>query len=181
MMLNRRRTHERRFHAILLAVVVASLIGGGAQAQAPAQGKEKGAAPMTNDDGLVTHRSRYDVRGTIERFETAVRAHGWVVFTVIDHAMAAKAADLSLRPRFVIVFGNPKAGTGAMAAHPTLAIDLPLKALVWQDDDGGVWLTLNSADWMATSIYSRHGISLDDAGRTALAGLLAQLVATTTE
>ena len=84
--------------------------------------------------GLITKPSKYSVQETLERFETAIKAQGWVVFTELDHAAAAAQAGLALRSRTVIVFGNPKVGTLLMQQAPTLAIDVPLKALVWQDE-----------------------------------------------
>ncbi len=90
---------------------------------------------------------------------TAVKAKGWVVFTELDHAAAAVKVGLELRPRTVIVFGNPKLGTAPMQKAATLAIDNPLKALVWQDDQGKVWLTYNSADYQVSYIYPRHGLT----------------------
>ena len=84
--------------------------------------------------GLITKPSKYSVQETIERFEAAIKAQGGIVFTELDHAAAAAQAGLALRPRTVIVFGNPKVGTPLMQQAPTLAIDVPLKALVWQDE-----------------------------------------------
>jgi uncharacterized protein (DUF302 family) len=110
--------------------------------------------------GLITKPSQYSVEETIERFEAAVKAQGGVVFTEIDHAAAAAQAGLALRPRTVIVFGNPKTGTPLMQRAPTLAIDVPLKALVWQDDQGKVWLTYNSGEYMGSSVYPRHGLTV---------------------
>jgi len=78
-----------------------------------------------------------------------------------------------LKPRTVIVFGNPKLGTPAMQKAPTLAIDLPMKTIVWQDDQDKVWLTYNSADYLATQIYPRHGLSIPTAGANALDQVLA--------
>src|SRR5271165_1185395 len=112
------------------------------------------------DPGLITKQSRYSVKETIERFETAVKAkeaNGFMVFTEIDHAAAAKKFGLDMRPRTVIVFGNPKLGTPVMVKTPLLAIDLPPKALVWEDDQGKVWLSYNSADYLYKTIYPRHG------------------------
>jgi uncharacterized protein (DUF302 family) len=89
------------------------------------------------DGGLITKQSKYTVQETIEKFEAAIKSKasgGWVVFSTIDHAAAAKDAGLEMRPRTVIIFGNPKNGTPAMTKSPTLAIELPMKALVWQDD-----------------------------------------------
>ena len=112
------------------------------------------------DDGLITKPSRYSVKETVGRFEAAVKereAAGFIVFTEIDHAAAAKKFGLDMRPRTVIVFGNPKLGTPAMVKMPKLAIDVPPKALVWEDDQGKVWLSYNSADYLSKTIYPRHG------------------------
>jgi uncharacterized protein (DUF302 family) len=111
-------------------------------------------------DGPITKPSRYSVKETITRFETAVKereAAGFTVFTEIDHAAAAKKFGLDMRPRTVIVFGNPKLGTQVMLKTPLLAIDVPPKALVWEDDQGKVWLSYNSADYLYKTIYPRHG------------------------
>ena len=112
------------------------------------------------DDGLVTVRSHHAVRETIDRFEAAVRAAGWKVFTEIDHAAAAHEAGLSLGARTVILFGNPKTGTGAMELHPTLALDLPLRVLVWRDGDGTVFVTRSSGEDIADRIFARHGMAI---------------------
>jgi uncharacterized protein (DUF302 family) len=112
------------------------------------------------DEGLITKPSQYSVEETISRFKAAVKereAAGFVVFTEIDHAAAGKAAGVEMRPRTVIVFGNPKLGTPVMIKTPRLAIDLPPKALVWEDDQGKVWLSYNSAEYLNGTIYARHG------------------------
>src|SRR5713226_6683341 len=96
------------------------------------------------DDGIITKPSKYSVSETVARFEAAVKqkeAAGFTVFTEIDHAAAAKRFGLDMRPRTVIVFGNPKLGTPAMVKTPLLAIDVLPKALVWEDDQGKVWLS----------------------------------------
>ena len=110
------------------------------------------------DDGLITTPSRYSVKETVVRFETAVKqreAAGFIVFTEIDHADAAKKFGLDMRPRTVIVFGNPKGGTPSMVKIPLLAIDVPPKALVWEDDEGKVWLSYNSADYPVSYTHLR--------------------------
>jgi uncharacterized protein (DUF302 family) len=115
------------------------------------------------DDGLITKPSKYSVEETVTRFEAAVRqkeAAGFTVFTEIDHAAAAKRFGLDMRPRTVIVFGNPKLGTPAMVKTPLLAIDVPPKALVWEDDQGKVWLSYNSSDYLYNAIYPRHGAAV---------------------
>jgi uncharacterized protein (DUF302 family) len=117
------------------------------------------------NDGLVTKPSKYSVKETIDNFEAAINsqaAGGWVVFDRIDHAAAAKNAGLDIRPRTVVIFGNPKAGTFAMTKSATLAIDLPMKALVWQDDQDRVWLTYNTSEYNAKYVLPRHGLAASD-------------------
>jgi len=121
---------------------------------------------------LVTVAILHTAAETIERFEAAVRAKEWAVFAKLDHAAAAEAAGLQLRPCTVVVFGNPKGGTPAMRTNSTLAIVLPLKALVWEDDSGKVWLTYNSAEFVGQHVYGRHGLSLDAKPSQGLAKLL---------
>jgi uncharacterized protein (DUF302 family) len=112
------------------------------------------------DDGLITKPSKYSVEETVARFEAAVRqreAAGFMVFTEIDHAAAARKFGFDMRPRTVILFGNPKVGTPSVIKTPQVAIDLPPKALVWEDDQGKVWLSYNSADYLFNTLYKRHG------------------------
>jgi len=112
--------------------------------------------------GLVTVASNNSVAETIQRFEDAIRANGdqgWMVFTQLDHAAAAEKYGLKLLPRTVIVYGNPRGGTGNMVKVPTVAIDIPPKALVWQDDQGKVWLSYNSAAYLVDYVYARHGVA----------------------
>jgi uncharacterized protein (DUF302 family) len=118
------------------------------------------------DDGLITKPSKYSVNETVTRFEAAVKqkeATGFTVFAEIDHAAAAKKFGLDMRPRTVIVFGNPKLGTAAMVKTPLLAIDLPPKALVWEADQGKVWLSYNSSEYLYNTIYPRHGATVPPA------------------
>jgi uncharacterized protein (DUF302 family) len=131
-------------------------------------------------EGLVTMPSRHGPAETLDRFEAAVRAEGWTVFTRIDHAAAAAAAGLQLRPRTVVVFGNPRAGTPAMAKHATLALDLPLRVLVWEDDQGRTAVSRNSGAYMAEAVYARHGMTLPPQAVQGMEALLARLVETAT-
>jgi uncharacterized protein (DUF302 family) len=115
------------------------------------------------DTGLISTPSNHSVQETVERFEAAIKAQGgagWMVFTEIDHAAAASKNALTLKPRIVIVFGNPKLGTKPMEGAPTLAIDVPLRALAWQDDQNKVWLTYNSGDYLMRYVYPRHGLAM---------------------
>ncbi|WP_158287820.1 DUF302 domain-containing protein [Falsiroseomonas bella] len=127
-------------------------------------------------DGLVTVPSAHAVRPTIERFAAAVREAGWIVFAEVDHAEAARAAGLSLAPRTVILFGNPRAGTGAMAGRPTLALDLPMRVLVWQDDAGRVFITRSTGADIAARVFARHGIAVPPEQQAGTEALLDRLV-----
>ena len=119
--------------------------------------------------GLSTIRSRYGPQETIDRLETAVKAKGMTVFARIDHGAGATAVGLSLRPTEVLIFGNAKGGTPLMQAAQTVGIDLPLKALVWQDAAGDTWLAYNDPAWLA----KRH--QLGGETETALKNITAAL------
>ncbi|MGO9419591.1 DUF302 domain-containing protein [Roseiarcus sp.] len=99
--------------------------------------------------GLVTIESRFGPKETMDKLAAAVAAHGMAVLARIDHARAAAEAGLELRPTEVLVFGNPKAGTPLMQDVQSIGIDLPLKALVWQDERGATWLSYNEPHWLA--------------------------------
>jgi uncharacterized protein (DUF302 family) len=105
------------------------------------------------DRGLVTLPSRYSVAETVARLEAILREKGVTVFECIDHSGEAEKAGLKMRPTQVLIFGNPKTGTPLMVAAPSVAIDLPLKALVAEDDQGKVTLSWNSPEYL----QERHG------------------------
>jgi len=106
------------------------------------------------DNGLVHLRSPYSVSDTLKRLESLVQARGLAVFGRIDHSGEAERAGLKMRPTQLIIFGSPAAGTPLMVAAPTLAIDLPLKALIWEDADGKVWLSYNRPEYL----QQRHDV-----------------------
>jgi uncharacterized protein (DUF302 family) len=105
--------------------------------------------------GLTTLQSGHGPLDTMNRLEAAVRATGMTVFARIDHSAGASEVGASLNPTEVLIFGNAKAGTPLMQAVQTIGIDLPLKALVWQDASGNTWLSYNDPAWLA----KRHGLS----------------------
>jgi len=107
------------------------------------------------DDGLITIASAHGVKDTIDRLEADVRSKGMTVFARIDHAAGAQAAGLALRPTELLIFGSAKAGTPLMQSRQTIGIDLPLKALAWEDSAGAVWLSYNDPAWLA----ARHGLA----------------------
>jgi uncharacterized protein (DUF302 family) len=100
-------------------------------------------------EGLTTIPSGYGPQETMNRLEAEIRAKGMTVFARIDHAAGAAAVGLSLRPTDLVIFGNAKGGTPLMQSVQTIGIDLPLKALVWQDASGKTWLSYNDPNWLA--------------------------------
>jgi len=106
-------------------------------------------------EGITTVRSAFGPAETMARLDTEIKAAGLTVFARINHAALADEAGLQLRPTEVILFGNPRGGTPLMQAAQTIGIDLPLKALVWQDGAGKCWLSYNEPDWLV----QRHGIT----------------------
>src|SRR5246127_5364472 len=112
---------------------------------------------MAKDNGLIRVASRYSIEETVRRLQAAFAEKGLQVFALIDHSGEAEKAGLKMPPTKLLVFGSPKAGTPLMLAAPTLAIDLPLRALVSEDDQGKVWLTYNSPEFLR----DRHGVPDD--------------------
>ena len=129
-----------------------------------------------SENGLVTEPSNNPVAVTIDRFETAVKEAGMKVFARIDHAAAATEAGLAM-PASVIIFGAPRGGTPNFLKAPTLAIDLPLKALVWQDAAGKVFITYNSGAYVGKTVFPRHGLPAAPDGGAGQEKLLAGFAA----
>jgi len=119
-------------------------------------------------NGLVQVASHYSVDETVRRLESVLEQKGLQIFAVIDHSDEAEKAGLNMRPTKVVIFGSPKGGTPLMVAAPTLAIDLPLKALVAQDDGGKVWVSYNTPEYL----QQRHGVPQDLIKNIAGAGAL---------
>jgi uncharacterized protein (DUF302 family) len=129
-------------------------------------------------DGLITIPSGNTVKATLDRLESEVEARGITVFARIDHSAGASEAGLALRPTELLIFGNAITGTPLMQATQTIGIDLPLKALAWEDASGRVWLSYNDPGWLAR----RHGLDGSSAATTgammAMLRSLAQQAAT---
>ena len=117
------------------------------------------ASPALAADGLITIPSNFGAKITIDRLETALKSGGATIFARIDHAAGAADAKLDLRPTELLIFGNPKGGTPLMQSQQTIGIDLPLKALAWDDAAGKTWLSYNDPVWLA----SRHAVGADAA------------------
>jgi uncharacterized protein (DUF302 family) len=107
--------------------------------------------------GIIDLPSRYSVPETISRLQSILKESGVTIFALVDHSGEAAKVGLEMRPTQLLIFGNPKGGTPLMVAAPSCAIDLPLKALAWQDAQGGVWLSYNSPEYL----QQRHGIPAD--------------------
>lgn len=123
---------------------------------------------MAKEAGLIQVASRYSVEESLRRLEAAFAERGLKVFAIIDHGGEAEKAGLKMRPTKVVLFGSPRAGTPLMLAAPSLAIDLPLKALVAEDDRGKVSVTYNAPEYL----QQRHGFPLDLIKNLAGAGSL---------
>jgi uncharacterized protein (DUF302 family) len=120
---------------------------------------QKGVQAMAVD-GLTTIRSSHGPKDTMNRLEAVVKAKGLTVFARIDHAAGAAEVGLPLRPTELLIFGNAKGGTPLMQSAQTIGIDLPLKALVWQDASGNTWLSYNDPDWLANGTGSATRLTL---------------------
>jgi len=107
--------------------------------------------------GIVDLPSRHSVPETIARLQSLLKKNGVNVFALVDHSGEATKVGLEMRPTQLLIFGNPKGGTPLMVAAPSAAIDLPLKALAWQDAQGKIWLSYNTPEYL----QQRHGIPAD--------------------
>lgn len=132
---------------------------------------------MAEDNGTITRASRHPVSETLRRLEGALAARGFMVFCRIDHAAAAATIGAKLPPRTVMLYGHPQVGTEAMARWPTLAIDLPARLLVWQDDAGSVWITHDTARHFFGAVFARHGAEPDPAALKLHDALIGEAVA----
>jgi uncharacterized protein (DUF302 family)/uncharacterized membrane protein YidH (DUF202 family) len=109
---------------------------------------------ITIDRGMVDKSSNHSVEETLERLKNILQSKGVTLFAVVDHSGEAEKAGMKMRPTKLLIFGNPKAGTPLMLAAPSSAIDLPLKILIWEDDQGKTWLSYNSPEYL----LKRHGL-----------------------
>jgi uncharacterized protein (DUF302 family) len=107
-----------------------------------------------NSNGMIIIKSNNSVTATIDKLENVLKTKGMTIFKRVDHAAGAEKAGLQLRPTELLIFGNPKVGTPLMLCSQTAALDLPQKALAYEDENGEVWLAYNDPAYMA----KRHGI-----------------------
>ena len=129
--------------------------------------------PPQTAKGIVNRQSRHSVDETVARVKKLLDDKKVALFALVDHSGEAEKVGMRLRPTKLLIFGSPRAGTPLMAEAPTIAIDLPLKLLVWQDDEGEVWISYNTPDYLR----ERHGISQGLAANIAVVTLLAEKAA----
>lgn len=109
---------------------------------------------LSNDNGIVQVASNRSVDQTVDKLKGILQAKGVTLFALVDHSGEAEKVGMTMRPTKLLIFGSPKAGTPLMVAAPSIAIDLPLKILVAEDDQGKVWISYNSTEYLQL----RHGL-----------------------
>lgn len=118
-------------------------------------GKKEALMAGTTDSGIITIASNHPVDQTVEKLKGILQSKGVTLFALVDHSGEAEKVGLKMPPTKLVIFGTPRAGTPLMLAAPSIAIDLPLKILVWEDARGKAWLSHNAPDYLR----DRHGIS----------------------
>ena len=113
--------------------------------------------PAKKQNGIIDIPSNHSVDETVERLKAILQSKGITLFALIDHSGEAEKVGMKMPPTKLLIFGNPKGGTPLMLAAPSIAIDLPLKILVWQDAQGKVWLSYNTPEYL----QQRHGLPQD--------------------
>ena len=111
----------------------------------------------TTDNGIINLPSNHSVDETIQKLQGILQAKGVTLFALVDHSGEAEKVGMKMRPTKLLIFGSPKAGTPLMLAAPSIAIDLPLKILIWEDSGGKVWVSYNSPAYL----QQRHGLPQD--------------------
>lgn len=167
--------------AIAVAVILAILGAGMAiylvsvrePGQAHTENRQEKSMTSNSENGIVTIPSHQSVDQTVEKFEKLLQAKGVKLFALVDHSGEAEKAGMQMRPTKLLIFGNPKAGTPLMVASPGIAIDLPLKVLVWEDADGKVWISYNSPAYL----QARHGLPQELVPNIAVVEVLASKAA----
>jgi uncharacterized protein (DUF302 family)/uncharacterized membrane protein YidH (DUF202 family) len=153
--------------AIIVAVVLA-VVGLAMAIYLISVGQEK-AMTSNTDNGIVTIPSNHTVDATVEKLEAILQSKGVKLFALIDHSGEAERAGMQMRPTKLLIFGSPKAGTPLMIAAPSIALDLPLKILVWEDARGKVQVSWNSVSWL----QARHQLPAELAQNIAVVETLA--------
>jgi uncharacterized protein (DUF302 family)/uncharacterized membrane protein YidH (DUF202 family) len=163
--------------AVAVAVVLAVL--GVAMAiylilvREPRQTDQEKSMTSNSENGIVTIAGHQSVDQTVQTLERILQEKGVKLFTLVDHSGEAERVGMEMRPTKLLIFGNPKAGTPLMIAAPSIALDLPLKILVWEDAAGKVWISYNSPSFLE----ARHGLPQELLQNIAVVEALAAKVA----
>ena len=139
---------------LAMAIYLVSVRG---SANLKSEAKEEKTMAVTAKSGIIDEPSNHSVEQTVEKLKNILQAKGVTLFALVDHSGEAEKVGMKMRPTKLLIFGSPKAGTPLMLAAPSIAIDLPLKLLVWEDDKGKVWISYNSTDYLR----ERHGLAQD--------------------
>jgi uncharacterized protein (DUF302 family) len=155
---------------VLPASAASNGIAGGAGQQLSSNTPTASGVMVMKHAGIVNIPSNHSVDETVDRIKSILQAKGVTLFAVIDHSGEAAKVGMTMPPTKLVIFGSPKAGTPLMLAAPSIAIDLPLKLLVWQDTQGKVWISYNSPEYL----QQRHGLPEDLVKNIAVVGVLAE-------
>ncbi len=128
---------------------------------------------MPPANGIISIRSNHSVEQNVEKAKMHLQSNGITLFALIDHSGEAEKVGMKMPPTKLLIFGNPKAGTPLMLAAPTAAIDLPLKLLIWEDTQGGTWITYNSKEFLR----NRHALPQELLANLAVLETLAARIA----
>lgn len=163
-----------QFSLTLMSLVLAGTLADGGRAESdpkhsgpPAPDKPNSA--VKEREGIVNVPSHHSVDETLDKLKTILQSKGVTIFALVDHSGEAEKAGMRMRPTKLLIFGSPKAGTPLMLAAPSIAIDLPLKILVWEDAQSKVWLSYNSPEYLK----ERHGLPQELLQNIAIVGTLA--------
>jgi uncharacterized protein (DUF302 family)/uncharacterized membrane protein YidH (DUF202 family) len=171
------RATEAVVIAFLLALVglgmAAYLISIRSSTRSEQENSKETSMTQTSDHGIVDIPSPHPVHQTVEKVRTILAAKGVTLFALVDHSGEAEKAGMKMRPTKLLIFGNPKAGTPVMLAAPSIALDLPLKILVWEDEAGKAWISYNSAEYLG----SRHNVPSELMPNLAAAEMIATAAA----
>jgi uncharacterized protein (DUF302 family)/uncharacterized membrane protein YidH (DUF202 family) len=139
---------------LAMAIYLVSVRG---SASFQSEGREEKTMAATTKTGIIDKPSNHSVEQTVEKLKNILQSKGVMLFALVDHSGEAEKVGMKMRPTKLLIFGSPKAGTPLMLAAPSIAIDLPLKILVWEDEQGKVWISYNSPDYLK----ERHGLPQD--------------------
>jgi uncharacterized protein (DUF302 family)/uncharacterized membrane protein YidH (DUF202 family) len=142
------------FLALAGLVMAAYLISVRGPTHSQSKNKKEEVSVMLQGNGIVNTLSNHSVDETVEKLKQILQGNGVTLFAVVDHSGEAEKAGMKMLPTKLLIFGSPKTGTPVMLAAPSIALDLPLKILVWEDGQGKVWTSYNRADYL----QERHGL-----------------------